>query len=106
MFDKREKRPLAVVERDEIDIVEDAGIGDAAQLSIGIAAAQRDRQVRTALFDRLRDAKCSIQIAGERHGQTDQRRLGPVKVIPECLQQEFIRETGWLGQRSGYPVER
>ncbi len=105
MFDQREQRPLAVVKRDEVDIVEDAGIGQAPQFGIGIAAAQCDRQVRLPTLDGLGDAERSVQIAGKRHGEADQCRLDPVEMGPEGLQHERIGDGRRRVQRVDHTVE-
>ena len=51
---QREQRRLAVVERDVVDVVEHARIGELAQLGVDVAAAERDRAspARAALIAR------------------------------------------------------
>ena len=42
VLDERQQRRLAVVERDVVDVVEDARVGELAQLGVDVAAAERD----------------------------------------------------------------
>ena len=46
VLDEREQRPLAVVERDVVDVVEHARLGELAQLGVDVAAAERDARRR------------------------------------------------------------
>ena len=54
VLDQREQRRLAVVERDEVDVVEHARLGQLAQLGVDVAAAEHDRAspARRALIAR------------------------------------------------------
>jgi hypothetical protein len=40
VFEQREQRLLAVIERDVVEVVEDARLGEFAQLGIDVAAAE------------------------------------------------------------------
>ena len=42
VLEQREQRPLAVVEGDEVDVVEHARVGQLAQLGVDVAAAEHD----------------------------------------------------------------
>ena len=57
MFQQREQRALAGVERDEVEEVEDTRLGQLAQLGVDEAAAQRGDDRRVVRLDRLRDAE-------------------------------------------------
>src|SRR5512134_2932693 len=93
MLYEGEERAFTVVERDEVDIVEHSRVRDSAQFRVHIAAADRYRQIRMALLKGLRDEEGTIQIARKRYGETDQRWIDAVVVLPERFQQPLISET-------------
>ena len=69
IFQQRENRALAVVERDVVEIIEDARLFQLAQFGIDVAAAEHGDDVRVHGLDRLRHAEGGIDRAGEGHGE-------------------------------------
>ena len=69
MFEQRENRSLAIIERDVVDIIEDARLFQFAQLGIHPAATEHRDDFRVVCLDRLGHAECSIDRAGEGHGK-------------------------------------
>ncbi len=60
-----EQRPLAVIERDVVEVVEHARIAQRAQLRVHPAAAEDQLRVRRRGADRARHAEGAVDVAGE-----------------------------------------
>ena len=103
VFDERQQRLFAVIEADEIEEIEDARLGELAQLGIHIAAAEHNARLRSHAPDRLGDAKGPVDRAGERHG--NQHQVGLVLFhdcegqLMQCAVDEVGRSTKRFCQR-------
>jgi hypothetical protein len=73
VFEQRQQGALAVVEHDVVEEVEDARLGEFAQLGVDEAAAQHGDDLRVARLDRLGDAEGAIDIA--REGRREQHHV-------------------------------
>ena len=69
-----QQRPLAVVERDVVEVVEHARIAQLAQLGVDVAAAENQRRLGRRRADRARHAERAVDVAGKRHGHADDVR--------------------------------
>jgi len=76
VFEQRQQRALAVVEGDEVEVVEDARLAELAQLGVHEAAAEHRDDCRVGRLDGLGDAEGGIHRARKRHRQ--QHHLGLV----------------------------
>ena len=95
---QRQQRPLAAVQRDHVDEVEQARLGQLAQLGVDEAAAQRDGDGRIVRLDRLRDAQRAVHRAGEGHRQQHQRGRWRAISRAQALQRA-IDQVGWRKPR-------
>jgi hypothetical protein len=87
VFEQRQQRTLAVVERDVVEIVEDPRLGEFAQLGIDEAAAEHGDDGAVVGLDRLGDAEGAIDIAGK--GRRHQHHIG--RVSPHGVQRQLAQ---------------
>ncbi len=106
ILQEAEQGPLPVVQRDEVDIVEDARVLQAPELRGGVAAAQSHADVRVRLLDELREAKGSVEIAGKGNRQSHERWAGLAETRRQGVAKNPIRQPHRLGQRRSQRVER
>ena len=99
MLDERQQRPLAAVQRDDVDEVEQARLGQLAQLGVDEAAAQRDGDGRIVRLDRLRDAQRAVHRAGEGHRQQHHVWARGARAPRARGAAAFVDEVGRRGQR-------
>ena len=66
VLDQREQRPLAGVQRDEVEVVEHARFVQLAQLGVAVAAAEHRDDCGSRALDGLRDAERAVDVARER----------------------------------------
>ena len=105
VFEQRQQRALAVVQRDEVEMVEHAGLGELAEFGVHEAAAEHRDDGRVVGLDGLGDAEGRIHRARKRHRQ--QHHLGRVAgegVEGEALQR-LVHQRGRRGQRPGQGLE-
>ena len=105
VLDQREQRALAGVERDVVEVVEHARLGELAQLGVDEAAAEHGHDGRVVRLDRLRDAKGRVHRAGERHRDQHQGRRVALHGRERQRDQRAVDEVGRGGQRIGERVE-
>ena len=96
---------IAIVERDEVDQVEQPRLAQAAQLGVDVAAAHHDAGRGRVGAHGLGHAQRAVDVAGEWHGQAEQ--LGPVGVEEAArdLGQELVDQGRRRRQRRGQAVE-
>jgi len=82
VFDEREQRPFARIERHEVEVIEHARLVHFAQLGVAIPATQNGDDGRVRLLDGLSDSKCAVHVAGKRRGDEHERRL----ILRQCLE--------------------
>ena len=106
MLDQREQRAFAGVQRDEVEEVEHARLGQLAQLGVDEAAAERGDHVRVPRLDGLRDAQRRVHRAGKRHRQQHQRAAGADR-LPRASAWPARSSTrlGGCGERLGQRIE-
>ncbi|MNV04116.1 hypothetical protein D3C71_944040 [compost metagenome] len=103
MFEQRQQRAFASVQRHIVKKVEHTRVGQFAQFRVHKAAAQHGGDARVPRLDGLRNAECRIHGPRERHGQ--QHHGGLVlgnRFVRELLQQRVHqrgRRSECLGQR-------
>ncbi|MNY04880.1 hypothetical protein D3C86_1375830 [compost metagenome] len=86
---------LAIVEGDIVQKLEYPCIAQAAQLGIGIAAAEADLDVGMMLFDILSAAQTAVQIAGKWRRKPHQCRLVQGQLLLQYAQQYAIGKGWW-----------
>ncbi|MFO0632956.1 MAG: hypothetical protein U0168_08915 [Nannocystaceae bacterium] len=92
-------RSLAVVERDEVDQIEQRRLGQRAQLGVDVAAAQRDHRPRRRRAQASGQPQRAQQVAGKRHRQAHE--LGLV-LLPQRvgeLVDHGVDDRGWSLER-------
>ena len=76
MLKQSQQRPLARIEGDEVEVIEQPWLGQLAQLGVDEAAAEGQHDGRVMGLDGLRNAKGRVHRAGEGHrDQHDRRRM-------------------------------
>jgi hypothetical protein len=105
MLDQREQRALAGVERDVVEEVEHARLGQLAQLGVDEAAAEHGDDARVVRLDRLRDAEGRVHRAGEGHRDQHQRRRVALDGGEHQRPQRAVDQVGRGGECRGQRVE-
>jgi hypothetical protein len=103
VFQQRQQGALAVVEHDVVEEIEDARLGEFAQLGVHEAAAQHGDNLRVARLDRLGDAEGAIDIAregrGEQHHLRRMARHGGQRQFAQRGVDQVLRRRQRLRQR-------
>lgn len=86
IFQDGEEGAFAVVEGDEVEIVEDAGVAEFAQFGVDVAAAEDGCDLGVCGADGLGDLESAEDVAGERDGDTDDLGL----VLVQQVEGEFV----------------
>src|SRR4051794_25836224 len=94
MLEKTEQWPLTVVESDEVDEVEDAGLTQVTQLGVHVAAAQHDLYLRKLPANEPGHAKRPVNIAGKRYGKTDDLRTMSLHQLARHLVEQPVHQRG------------
>ena len=100
-----QQRPLAVVERDVVEVVEHARIAQRAQLGVHPAAAEDQRGFRRRGADRARHAERAVHVAGEGRGDGDDVGSLRGEQFARELIERFVDERGLAGQRLVQRIE-
>jgi hypothetical protein len=99
VLQQRQRRALAGVEREVVEVVEHARLAQLAQLGVDIAAAQRRDDVRVPRLDGLGDAEGGIDRAREGHRRQHQRRAVAFHGLQRQALQRAVDQVRRRGQR-------
>ena len=105
MLHQRQHRPFAVVQRDVIEEIENARLGQFAQFRVHEAAAQRRGNARVGFLDRLRDAERAVHASRKRNRDEHQVRPMRFQRRADPCAQDFVHERRLRRQRPGQRVE-
>ena len=90
VLNERQQGAFTGIQRHHIDKIKQAGLAELPQLGVGIAAAQRNANLRCLRFDGLGDTQRGVHGAGKRHRQHHQAGLVCFKGLQGAMFQQVV----------------
>ena len=105
VLDDVEQRALAVVEREVVDVVEEARLARVAHRGVEEAAAGHHHGVLVPLLHPLADAQRPVEVAREGHREAHQVRPVRLEVLVDRLEEQLVEHVGRALQLPPHALE-